>query len=822
MAYITFEAHRVTPEAFFTKNSLKRKNLMLLSLNIVNIAKIVIVLQQFKKNYINNKKTKKMRIKKLIKLSVVGLLLQLGNANAQSVVSEAENTTKSGPYAANITSPFSGIGLYANNDAGSANVILPKVPGEYNVSVIGASSNSSTASVSLEIDGTEVASFSFSGTNATTVTKRISFSGNATKGLKLILKTDNGSNDTFIDKVTFSYISVTTSQPGTVEAENTTKSGPYAGNITSPFNGIGLYGNNDAGSANITLPTMPGEYNVSVIGASSNSSTASVSLEIDGTEVASFSFSGTNASTQTKAISFSGNATKSFKLIMKTDNGSNDIFIDKIIFAYKGVLPPARTAPVIPGSGAVASGVYRNMFVEAGYSAADVTTKINNAFQQLFYGNDSSQRVYYPVGTDKAYILDTGNGDVRSEGMSYGMMICVQMNKKAEFDKIWNWANTYMRHTSGPRKGYFAWKCSTSGNQQDANPASDGEEYFATALLFASKRWGNGSGIYNYGSQANTILSDIQSKENPIVDSVTNMFNRTQNQVVFVPYASAAIFTDPSYHLPAFYEIWAVAANANRPFWSTVANTSRSFFSTTANGTTGLMPDYAKFNGQPQVEGGHESFRFDAWRCIMNMAVDYAWYKKADNERVLSMRMHNFFKGKGMTSYVNQYTLDGTSLSGDRSPGLIACNAVGALASNSVDAWGFIDQFYNTGIPSGQYRYYDGLLYMMSLLHVSGQFRAYIPSITAKQETAKTIVTESEEIAFYPNPAKNGNVSLKGLSTSQNYDVTVLNLNGQVVTSQKINNADSNNINLSNVAKGMYIVNIKNEITDKTVKLLVE
>jgi len=27
--------------------------------------------------------------------------------------------------------------------------------------------------------------------------------------------------------------------------------------------------------------------------------------------------------------------------------------------------------------------------------------------------------------------------------MSYGMMIAVQMNRKAEFDAIWNWSKTY-------------------------------------------------------------------------------------------------------------------------------------------------------------------------------------------------------------------------------------------------------------------------------------------------------------------------------------------------------------------------------------------
>ncbi len=28
--------------------------------------------------------------------------------------------------------------------------------------------------------------------------------------------------------------------------------------------------------------------------------------------------------------------------------------------------------------------------------------------------------------------------------MSYGMMIAVQLDKKAEFDALWNWSMTYM------------------------------------------------------------------------------------------------------------------------------------------------------------------------------------------------------------------------------------------------------------------------------------------------------------------------------------------------------------------------------------------
>jgi oligosaccharide reducing-end xylanase len=81
-----------------------------------------------------------------------------------------------------------------------------------------------------------------------------------------------------------------------------------------------------------------------------------------------------------------------------------------------------------------------------------------------------------------AYILDIANNDVRSEGMSYGMMIAVQLNKKEEFDRLWKWTKTYMYQKDGGYKGYFAWHCKPDGTQLAANPASDGEVWFIMAL----------------------------------------------------------------------------------------------------------------------------------------------------------------------------------------------------------------------------------------------------------------------------------------------------------------------------------------------------
>jgi oligosaccharide reducing-end xylanase len=47
-----------------------------------------------------------------------------------------------------------------------------------------------------------------------------------------------------------------------------------------------------------------------------------------------------------------------------------------------------------------------------GKSDAEIRQKIDRAWQQLFYGDTDTQRVYYPAGRDKASVKHIGN-DVR-------------------------------------------------------------------------------------------------------------------------------------------------------------------------------------------------------------------------------------------------------------------------------------------------------------------------------------------------------------------------------------------------------------------------
>ena len=76
---------------------------------------------------------------------------------------------------------------------------------------------------------------------------------------------------------------------------------------------------------------------------------------------------------------------------------------------------------------------YRNIFAEIGKSEEEIQKKIKDAVNVFFYGSEE-ERIYHPAGEDMGYLEDTGNHDARTEGMSYGMMICVQLDMKEEFD----------------------------------------------------------------------------------------------------------------------------------------------------------------------------------------------------------------------------------------------------------------------------------------------------------------------------------------------------------------------------------------------------
>jgi len=481
-----------------------------------------------------------------------------------------------------------------------------------------------------------------------------------------------------------------------------------------------------------------------------------------------------------------------------------------------------------PTTGAITSGVYRNIFAEFGKSSSDITAKVNTAWNRLFKDSSESYRIFYdmntPIGAG-AYILDTGNNDIRSEGMSYGMMMAVQMDDKTTFDKLWRWARHYMYNTSAQgrnMRGYFTWAMNTSGSVKDLGIAPDGEFYFATALLFAHARWGSNTGtgqtvpgsgsgtdtsardVLNYRYHAMLLLYDMIHRDIPSKDpySCTGLFRRPGDagnnipagyyQPVFSPYGNSQNHTDPSYHLPAFYDVWAYEMEKDADagtlhgvwssvsqmredvtFYKTAATTSRDFFNVAMHSTTGLSPDYSEFDGTPT--GGQKYFGYDAFRTVMNVAMDYAWWAKDSRQTGLANKLLTFFYGKGVTTYKGLWNVDGTAYSnpGDHSPGLVAMNAAASLVSTYANTGEFVDDFWNISMTSGQYRYYDGCLYMLGMLNVTGNFRAYLsgsvvptPSISPTSATFDKRTSQQAAIVVTMNLAGSSLSNIKNGGTT--------------------------------------------------------
>lgn len=398
------------------------------------------------------------------------------------------------------------------------------------------------------------------------------------------------------------------------------------------------------------------------------------------------------------------------------------------LLAIVALLAGCADAP----TGAIVSGKYRNLFAEGWHSQRSVDAKVEQAFAQLFHGDATNEAIYFADGANangpQAYILDVANEDVRTEGMSYGMMICVQLDKKAEFDALWNWARTHMYHDDPkhPAYGFFSWSVGKDGVAKDEMPACDGEEYFAMSLIFAAHRWGNGTGIYDYGAAADRLLRDMRHRA-PITGMTVAgwrngraMFAEKPALVRFVPSEN---YTDPSYVLPAFYALWALwGPEEDRAYWAEAARAGREFFAAAADPKTGLMPDFAEFDGR--VHKGSE-FHYDAWRAAANVGVDWAWFAADVRERALCERLETFFWWKGTRGSGNHFTLAGKELSPVHSSGLVAMNAVTALAARNWGAQDFVGALWNLPVPTGKYRYYDGCLYMLGLLECSGKYRVW-------------------------------------------------------------------------------------------------
>jgi oligosaccharide reducing-end xylanase len=195
--------------------------------------------------------------------------------------------------------------------------------------------------------------------------------------------------------------------------------------------------------------------------------------------------------------------------------------------------------------------------------------------------------------------------------------------------------------------------------------------------------------------------------------------------------------------VPSFFEIWAeYAKDGHEDFYRECADVARKFLHKACHPVSGLTPDYAEFDGSPQV-GRMSAFGFDSWRVPMNIAMDYSWYAKdKDWQKDYGRRLHDFLYSQGVHSFVDQYSIDGSPRerimmapgyrSVRHSLGFVSTAATASIMGTQAKSWEFVDGIWNAKLEPYEDEYfdpyYDGFLYLFSVMHLSGNYQIIKPA----------------------------------------------------------------------------------------------
>ena len=134
-----------------------------------------------------------------------------------------------------------------------------------------------------------------------------------------------------------------------------------------------------------------------------------------------------------------------------------------------------------------------------------------------------------------------------------------------------------------------------------------------------------------------------------------------------------------------------------------------------------------------------ERYMYDAMRCAMNFGMDYYLFG-ADSARQVEMakRIIDFFEKDGYRH--GRFNWDGSNPSESYTLGETGANAVAALALKDMDGYEDIiksnlKKAWDANLMTGQYRYYDGLVHYLAMLHLSGSFKIWKPAPDIKTKT---------------------------------------------------------------------------------------
>lgn len=293
------------------------------------------------------------------------------NTKPSGMTKECEDMTLGGSYAGRISSPFQGVALYGNQD--SVKFTHDFKNGTNDFTLHGCSDGSNMARVDLLIGGVNKGTFYFGDNNPAYYTIKNVSHGTGSQEVKLVVSADDGSWDAYADQLIISGESTDSGQPGgqsgqepsqgggqqsgqgqsggdtTIQCEDMTIDGPYAGKISSPFSGVALYGNSDEVSC--TQDFGYDTHDFTLRGASSNNNMVRVDLMIGGENKGTFYFGDAYTAEYTIKNVRHKTGQQKIELIVNADDGNWDAYIDSLaISGAGGTAAASQSGQTNPGT----------------------------------------------------------------------------------------------------------------------------------------------------------------------------------------------------------------------------------------------------------------------------------------------------------------------------------------------------------------------------------------------------------------------------------------------------------------------------------------
>ncbi len=142
------------------------------------------------------------------------------------------------------------------------------------------------------------------------------------------------------------------------------------------------------------------------------------------------------------------------------------------------------------------TGVYRNIFKECGYSEEEILKKEERNIWNTRWSEE--ERFYHE--NKCGHGIHGGHREIMISETEH-VIANDSVRQDEPETEIWPLlmemgTDVYIKDG---RKNYFVWSCAVSGTKPGITP--NREKYFAMALFFCFKRWGDGEGDFNYSSE---------------------------------------------------------------------------------------------------------------------------------------------------------------------------------------------------------------------------------------------------------------------------------------------------------------------------------